>query len=79
MSDTQAPPPAPRSAARIIARNTAFGVGAQFALRITSFLFNVLVIRVLQPEAFGQYSIVLAWAGLFYVIAVMGNNHNRPS
>ena len=74
MSDTQAPPPAPRSAARIIARNTAFGVGAQFALRITSFLFNVLVIRVLQPEAFGQYSIVLAWAGLFSVIGDMGIN-----
>ncbi|MBI5669090.1 MAG: oligosaccharide flippase family protein [Chloroflexi bacterium] len=63
-----------RSAGRMIARNTLFGLGAQFALRVASFIFTILVIRTLGGEAFGQYSIVLAWASLFSVIGDLGIN-----
>jgi O-antigen/teichoic acid export membrane protein len=63
-----------RSAGRIIARNTIFGVGAQLALRVANFVFTVLVVRTLGDAHFGQYSIVLAWAGLFSVIGDLGIN-----
>ncbi len=78
-----------RSAARIIARNTAFSLAGQISLRLVSFIFHVLVVRVLGGEEFGQYSIVLAWAGLFSVLGDLGINqyfareiardHNRSS
>jgi O-antigen/teichoic acid export membrane protein len=63
-----------RSAGRTVARNTLFGLGAQFALRIAGFIFNILVIRTLGGEEYGQYSIVIAWAGLFSVIGDLGIN-----
>ena len=55
-----------RNVGKIIARNTLFGIGGQLALRVVSFIFTVLVVRTLGEEHFGQYSIVLAWAGLFF-------------
>jgi len=67
-------PPAPKSAGRIIARNTIFGIGAQLALRIASFIFQIFVVNSLGGQEFGRYSIVLAWAGLFSVIGDMGIN-----
>jgi O-antigen/teichoic acid export membrane protein len=60
------------SAGSIIARNTAFGVGAQVALRVLSFLFSVLVVRRLGDSAFGDYSVVLAWAAVFSFIGDLG-------
>jgi len=60
------------SSARIIARNTLFSVGANFALRGLSLLFNILVIRQLGDASFGQYSVVLAWAGIFSFIGDLG-------
>lgn len=72
-SDAVTPEPR-RSAARTIARNTIFGLGAQFALKVASFIFQVLVIRQLGGEEFGQYSIVTAWVGLFSVIGDLGVN-----
>ena len=66
--------PPPRSAGRIIVRNTLFGIGGQFALRVANFIFTILVVRTLGDESFGQYSIVLAWAGLFGVIGDLGIN-----
>ncbi len=72
--DTQPVNQPTRSAGRIIARNTAFGIGAQLALRVASFIFTVLVVRTLGDEHFGRYSIVLAWAGLFSVIGDLGIN-----
>lgn len=63
-----------RSAGRTIVRNTLFGLGAQFALRVAGFIFNILVIRTLGGEKFGQYSIVIAWASLFSVIGDLGIN-----
>jgi O-antigen/teichoic acid export membrane protein len=71
--ETQADNPS-RSVGKIIARNTLFGVGGQLALRIANFIFTVLVVRTLGDEHFGQYSIVLAWAGLFSVIGDLGIN-----
>lgn len=61
-----------RSAGRIIARNTAMGLVWQMALRVVSFLFQVLVIRQLGDAQFGQYSIVLAWTALFSVLGDFG-------
>ena len=63
-----------RNVGRIIARNTIFGVGGQVALRIANFIFTVLVVRTLGEDHFGQYSVVLAWAGLFSVIGDLGIN-----
>ncbi len=68
MSETAKQP----KTSRIIARNTLFGVGSQFALKIASFAFNVLVVRALGAEHFGQYSIAIAWAGLFSVLGDLG-------
>jgi O-antigen/teichoic acid export membrane protein len=63
-----------RSAGKIIARNTLFGISAQLALRIVSFIFQVLVVRQLGGHEYGQYAIVTAWAGLFSVIGDLGIN-----
>lgn len=73
--ETQTENPQPqRSVGKIIARNTIFGMGGQLALRVVNFIFTVLVIRTLGDEHFGEYSIVLAWAGLFSVIGDLGIN-----
>jgi O-antigen/teichoic acid export membrane protein len=61
-----------RSVGRTIARNTVFGIGAQFALKFARILFNVLVVNALGGAEFGQYSIVTAWAGLFSVLGDLG-------
>jgi O-antigen/teichoic acid export membrane protein len=60
------------SVGRIIARNTLFGVGAQLALKLASFLFNVFVINRLGGAEYGQYNSVLGWATLFSVIGDLG-------
>ncbi|MBL8154326.1 MAG: flippase [Anaerolineae bacterium] len=73
MTHQQPPAEAPkRSAGRIILRNTLVGFSAQMVLRVANFLFQVLVIRILGDSQFGQYSIVLAWAGLFSVLGDLG-------
>ncbi|HEX2908934.1 MAG TPA: flippase [Phototrophicaceae bacterium] len=73
MSDAQGViNPPRRSVGRLILRNTVFSVGAQAALRGLSFLFTILITRTLGDAAFGQYSVVLAWAGLFSFIGDMG-------
>lgn len=61
-----------RSASRIIARNTAFGAAAQIALRGANVIFNILVVRQLGGENFGQYSVVLAWSAIFAVLGDLG-------
>lgn len=60
------------SPARVIARNTLFGLGAQAALRVLGFLFQILIVRQLGDAEFGRYSIVLAWVGLFEVLGDLG-------
>jgi O-antigen/teichoic acid export membrane protein len=64
--------PPKRSAGRIIARNTIFGIGSQIALQVSSLLYGILVIRRLGDSNYGQYSVVLAWCGLFAVIGDLG-------
>lgn len=61
-----------RSAGRTIARNTLFGIGATFALKLARIVFNIYVVRVLGESEFGQYSIVVAWASLFSVLGDLG-------
>jgi O-antigen/teichoic acid export membrane protein len=70
--DSQSEVSPQRSAGKTIARNTLFGIGAQLALRVASFIFQIAVVRTLGGETFGQYTIVLAWAGLFSVIGDLG-------
>src|SRR6476659_5462963 len=61
-----------RSATQRIARNTVIGIGAQFGVKLASAVFQVLVVRQLGGAEFGEYSSVLAWAGLFSVLGDMG-------
>jgi O-antigen/teichoic acid export membrane protein len=59
-------------AAKVIARNTAYVLAAQFALRGLSILFNIFIVRQLGDQGFGQYSTILAWTGIFSFIGDMG-------
>lgn len=72
MVDNPEETPQSHDSGKMVARNTAFGVGAQVALKVAGFFFSVLIIRNLGNSAFGQYSIVLAWAGIFSVFGDMG-------
>ncbi|NJN16879.1 MAG: flippase [Oscillochloris sp.] len=58
--------------ARVVARNSAFGAGAQIIIKILSFLFTVLIVRNLGAEDFGQYAAVLAFGALFVFFADLG-------
>ncbi len=58
--------------ARTVVRNSAAGFIAQFAMRVLSFAFNVLVIRQLGAEAFGQYMAIGAFGELFLFVADLG-------
>lgn len=55
-----------------IAKNTAFVTMGSIALKALNFFFGVYVIRSLGDERFGQYSIVLAFVGLFQILAELG-------
>ncbi len=73
MSEAEAVTPQPqRSVGQTVLRNTLFGMGAQAALRIVGFIFNVLIIRTFGGAEFGRYSVVIAWAGLFSVLGDVG-------
>src|SRR5258706_4712302 len=71
MTETQAAQPI-TGVGRTIARNTAFGVGAQLVLRMASFIFQVAVINNLGDENWGKYNIVIGWATLFGVLGDLG-------
>ena len=64
--------PPQRSAGRTIARNTAFGIGAQLALKVANSALTILIVRSIGDDGFGQYSIVFAWTALFSVIGDLG-------
>src|SRR4051812_7675255 len=57
---------------RIVARNSAFGVVAQLAIKVLSFGFTILIVRQLGAADFGQYAAVLAFGGLFVFLADLG-------
>src|SRR5690349_9162716 len=71
MTETQVAQPN-AGVGRTIARNTAFGVGAQLVLRVASFIFQVAVINNLGDENWGKYNIVIGWATLFGVLGDLG-------
>jgi O-antigen/teichoic acid export membrane protein len=56
----------------IIAKNTVFVTLGNLALKALNFLFTVYVVRSLGDERFGQYSIVLAFVGIFQIFAELG-------
>jgi O-antigen/teichoic acid export membrane protein len=64
--------PAGLSLGMTIARNTAFVTLGGILLKVVGFLFGVYVVRQLGDERFGQYSIVLAFVGLFQIFAELG-------
>lgn len=64
--------PAGMSLGMTIARNAAFITFGGILLKVVSFLFGVYVVRRLGDDRFGQYSIVLAFVGLFQIFAELG-------
>lgn len=60
------------SLGNIIAKNTVFVTLGNLALKLLNFLFTVYVVRSLGDERFGQYSIVLAFVGIFQIFAELG-------
>jgi O-antigen/teichoic acid export membrane protein len=57
---------------RRILKNTVFITAGSIGLKVLNFLFNIYVVRRLGDDRFGQYSIVLAWVGLFQIFAELG-------
>ncbi len=55
-----------------IAKNTLMVTAGTLALKAVNFLFNVFVIRKLGDDRFGQYSVVLAFAGIYQIFAELG-------
>ncbi|MEN4098366.1 MAG: oligosaccharide flippase family protein, partial [Anaerolineaceae bacterium] len=60
------------SVARIIFANTGFITVGTIALKLINFAFGVFVVRTLGDMRFGQYSIVLAFVGIFSIFAELG-------
>jgi len=58
--------------ARTIFRNASAITAGTFALKILNFLFRIYVVRALGDQLFGEYSIVIAFVGLFQIIAEPG-------
>ena len=56
----------------VVARNAAFVLGAQVALKILAFLFNIYVVRRLGAAQFGQYASVMAYVAIFSVFTDLG-------
>lgn len=61
-----------RHFSRTVARNSAFGMAAQLAIKVLSFGFSVLIVRNLGAADFGQYAAVLAFGALFIFLADLG-------
>ncbi len=64
--------PAQRSLGMTIARNTVLVTAGSAALKLINFLFNVYVIRQLGDDRYGQYSVVLAFVGIYQIFAELG-------
>jgi O-antigen/teichoic acid export membrane protein len=62
----------PQTLGRTIARNAAFVTVGGLLLKLVNFVFGVYVVRRLGDDRFGQYSIVLAFVGLFQILAELG-------
>lgn len=60
------------SLGRVILKNTVAITAGTVALKSLNFLFGVYLVRQLGGDRFGQYSIVLAFVGLFQIFAELG-------
>jgi O-antigen/teichoic acid export membrane protein len=60
------------SLSRTVARNSAFGMGSQLAIKVLSFAFSVLVVRHLGAAEYGQYAAALAFGAIFVFFADLG-------
>lgn len=60
------------SVGRTIARNTIAITLGSGALRLLNFLYGVYVVRQLGDAELGRYATVLAWVGLFQILAELG-------
>jgi len=58
--------------AKTIFRNAAAITAGTMALKALNFLFRIYVVRALGDELFGEYSIVIAFVGLFQILAEPG-------
>jgi O-antigen/teichoic acid export membrane protein len=56
----------------IVIRNSAYGLAAQIAIKILSFIFSVAIIRHLGAESYGQYSAIIAFSMVFAIISDLG-------
>jgi O-antigen/teichoic acid export membrane protein len=75
--DETTPPQEPalessQQAARTLLRNSSFYLGADFLIKLLSFVFNIYVVRQLGDERFGFYTTALAYAGIFSIIGDLG-------
>jgi O-antigen/teichoic acid export membrane protein len=61
-----------RQFSRVVARNSAFGMAAQMAIKLLSFGFSVLIVRNLGAADYGQYAAVLAFGAMFVFLADLG-------
>lgn len=57
---------------RIVLRNSAFGMAAQLAIKVLSFLFTIMIVRQLGAEDYGQYVAAMAFGAVFLFIADLG-------
>ena len=53
-------------------KNSSYGMLAQFAIKVLSFTFSILIIRNLGAENYGQYTAVLAFGAVFMIISDLG-------
>ncbi len=70
MTETDSQPK--HSLVQTIFANTIFVTVGNLALRALNFLFMILVVRKLGDARYGQYSVVLAFVGLFQIFAELG-------
>jgi O-antigen/teichoic acid export membrane protein len=63
---------APHHLMQVIAKNTAFIMLGSAVLKAVNFLFGLYVVRRLGGDNFGRYSIVIAFVGVFQILAELG-------
>lgn len=57
---------------RVVARNSAFVLGSQIAIKALAFLFNVFIVRRLGDVHFGKYAAVMAYIQMFAIFSDLG-------
>lgn len=58
--------------ARVVARNSAFSMAAELAIKVLSFAFSIVVVRRLGADVYGQYAAVIAFGALFVFLGDLG-------